>query len=134
VSTIDPSTAISERPSPVSVLDSSFDQEDLFPTSGISTSLTAGKISFLPLSKLLVLTIATGSSNMIFVSLRYSFNLLFIHSELFVALSKQHLNQKFYVYSILYTPNAYSDSTVSYCGQMMPKFIGDSASWHSKQV
>ncbi|PAN11291.1 hypothetical protein PAHAL_2G149000 [Panicum hallii] len=41
VSTIDPSTAISERPSPVSVLDSSFDQEDLFPTSGISTSLTA---------------------------------------------------------------------------------------------
>ncbi|PUZ69780.1 hypothetical protein GQ55_2G138700 [Panicum hallii var. hallii] len=42
VSSVDPSTAISERPSPVSVLDSSFDQEDLFPTSGISTSLTAG--------------------------------------------------------------------------------------------
>ncbi|KAL6875752.1 hypothetical protein ACP4OV_013265 [Aristida adscensionis] len=33
VSSVDPSAAIPERPSPVSVLDSSFDQEDLFPTS-----------------------------------------------------------------------------------------------------
>ncbi|KAG2642126.1 hypothetical protein PVAP13_2KG262700 [Panicum virgatum] len=41
VSSVDPSTAISERPSPVSVLDSSFDQEDLFPTSGTSNSFTA---------------------------------------------------------------------------------------------
>ncbi|KAG2633780.1 protein LONGIFOLIA 1-like isoform X2 [Panicum virgatum] len=41
VSSVDPSTAISERPSPVSVLDSSFDQEELFPTSGTSNSLTA---------------------------------------------------------------------------------------------
>ena len=134
MSSVDPSTAISERPSPVSVLDSSFDQEDLFLTSGTSNSFTAGKIIFLPLSKLLVLTIGTGIPNMIFVSLRCSFNLVFIHSELFAALSKQHLNQIFYVQSILYTPNAYSDSTVSYCGQMMPKFIGDSAPWHSKQV
>ncbi|KAG2642129.1 hypothetical protein PVAP13_2KG262700 [Panicum virgatum] len=109
VSSVDPSTAISERPSPVSVLDSSFDQEDLFPTSGTSNSFTAGKIIFLPLSKLLVLTIGTGIPNMIFVSLRCSFNLVFIHSELFAALSKQHLNQIFYVQSILYTPNAYSE-------------------------
>ncbi|CAL5080336.1 unnamed protein product [Urochloa decumbens] len=41
VSSVDPSAAISERPSPVSVLDSSFDQEDLFPTSRTSNSLTA---------------------------------------------------------------------------------------------
>ncbi|CAN6166188.1 unnamed protein product [Urochloa humidicola] len=41
VPSVDPSAAISERPSPVSVLDSSFDQEDLFPTSRTSNSLTA---------------------------------------------------------------------------------------------
>ncbi|KAL6596936.1 hypothetical protein ACP70R_047070 [Stipagrostis hirtigluma subsp. patula] len=33
LSSVDPAAAIPERPSPVSVLDSSFDQEDLFPTS-----------------------------------------------------------------------------------------------------
>ncbi|KAF8675188.1 hypothetical protein HU200_047853 [Digitaria exilis] len=41
VSSVDPSASLSERPSPVSVLDSSFDQEDLFPTSRTSNSLTA---------------------------------------------------------------------------------------------
>ncbi|CAN6203908.1 unnamed protein product [Urochloa humidicola] len=41
VLSVDPSVAISERPSPVSVLDSSFDQEDLFPSSRTSNSLTA---------------------------------------------------------------------------------------------
>lgn len=45
---LDPSAAISERPSPVSVLDSSFDQEDLFPTSRTLDLLAAGKIIFLP--------------------------------------------------------------------------------------
>ncbi|ONM53569.1 Protein LONGIFOLIA 2 [Zea mays] len=39
VPSVDPSAAISERPSPVSVLDSSFDQEDLFPTSRTPNSL-----------------------------------------------------------------------------------------------
>uniref|UniRef100_A0A0A9D7E1 DUF4378 domain-containing protein n=1 Tax=Arundo donax TaxID=35708 RepID=A0A0A9D7E1_ARUDO len=38
VSSVDPSSAIFERPSPVSVLDSSFDQEDLFPISKTSDS------------------------------------------------------------------------------------------------
>ncbi|XP_062199156.1 protein LONGIFOLIA 2-like [Phragmites australis] len=41
VSSVDPSAAIFERPSPVSVLDSSFDQEDLFPGSKTSNSLNA---------------------------------------------------------------------------------------------
>ncbi|XP_062193654.1 protein LONGIFOLIA 2-like [Phragmites australis] len=40
VSSVDPSAFISERPSPVSVLDSSFDQEDLFPTRKTSNSLS----------------------------------------------------------------------------------------------
>ncbi|EER98557.1 hypothetical protein BDA96_02G148200 [Sorghum bicolor] len=39
VPSVDPLAAISERPSPVSVLDSSFDQEDLFPTSRTPNSL-----------------------------------------------------------------------------------------------
>ncbi|CAD6219935.1 unnamed protein product [Miscanthus lutarioriparius] len=39
VPSVDPSATISERPSPVSVLDSSFDQEDLFPTSRTPNSL-----------------------------------------------------------------------------------------------
>ncbi|RCV10854.1 hypothetical protein SEVIR_2G147900v4 [Setaria viridis] len=41
VSSVDPSAAISERPSPVSVLDPLFDQEDLFPSSRTSDSLAA---------------------------------------------------------------------------------------------
>jgi hypothetical protein len=47
VPSVDPSAAISERPSPVSVLDSSFDQEDLFPTSRTPNSLAVGMITFL---------------------------------------------------------------------------------------
>ncbi|ONM53578.1 Protein LONGIFOLIA 2 [Zea mays] len=48
VPSVDPSAAISERPSPVSVLDSSFDQEDLFPTSRTPNSLAVKHCSLKP--------------------------------------------------------------------------------------
>uniref|UniRef100_A0A0D9WUP2 DUF4378 domain-containing protein n=1 Tax=Leersia perrieri TaxID=77586 RepID=A0A0D9WUP2_9ORYZ len=39
---VDPAATVSERPSPVSVLDSSFDQEDFFPTRKMSSSSNVG--------------------------------------------------------------------------------------------
>lgn len=41
---MDPAATITERPSPVSVLDSSFDQEEFFHTSKTTNSSNVGKI------------------------------------------------------------------------------------------
>jgi hypothetical protein len=106
VPSVDPSAGISERPSPVSVLDSSFDHEDLFPSSRNPNSLAVGMIIF---SKLLFVNYSNWK-------LKYVF--LF------------HFNVSMYLLSILvshctieaaFELKVYTDYTVNYCVQVYVK-------------